>query len=216
MLNKNPVLAARLFKKRVDAVLLYIIKGAAEPVGVINDHWFRVEFQNRGSPHVHAIIWASLTFDDVIYSENQLCDLMGSVHQSTQLFEPLDAEHAELHGRKTLALMLDKYVSACVPSCGNSDPEKAEPFPRDGAEHPCMSLKHDNTPFGEEEIRELETLLRATQMHDPKHRPSCRKKGTVCHFHFPRMLVETTEVKFVKKAGFSASELRAVLCRNNF
>ena len=66
LLNKNPVLAARLFKERVDAVLLYIIKGAAQPVGGIDDHWFLVESQNGGSPHVLAIIWASLTFDDVV------------------------------------------------------------------------------------------------------------------------------------------------------
>ena len=39
--------------------------------------------------------------------------------------------------------------------------------------------------------------------------------GTLCRSHFPKIFVETTEVKVVKRSGFAASELRAVLRRNN-
>ena len=124
-------MATRLFKERVDAVLEHIIKGSAQHIGLINDHWFRVVFQNRGSPHVHAILWASLTHEDVVYSGNQLCDLMGSVCASSQPTESADAEQADLLDRNKLASMLDKYVSACIPlTSGSPNPERAEPVSR--------------------------------------------------------------------------------------
>ena len=58
-----------------------------------------VEFQNRGGPIVYAILWASLTHEDAVYSGNQLCDLVGSVCVSSQPTESVDAEQAGLLGR---------------------------------------------------------------------------------------------------------------------
>ena len=39
--------------------------------------------------------------------------------------------------------------------------------------------------------------------------------GTLCRSHIPKIFVETTEVKVVKRSGFAASEMRAWLRRNN-
>jgi len=61
-LHDNPVLAARMFKSRVDNILKYILQGSSHPLGFLTDWWFRVEFQNRGSLHVHTILWALLHF----------------------------------------------------------------------------------------------------------------------------------------------------------
>ena len=61
-LHDNPVLAARMFKSRIDNVLKYILRGGSHPLGILTDWWLRVEFQTRGSLHVHAILWALLHF----------------------------------------------------------------------------------------------------------------------------------------------------------
>ena len=47
-LQDNPVLAARMFKIRVECILKFIIKGDCHPLGFLLDHWMRIEFQSRG------------------------------------------------------------------------------------------------------------------------------------------------------------------------
>ncbi len=61
LLLENPVLAARLFKERIDAHFEFIIKGTTKPFGEITDTWIRVEFQARGTPHVHYILFVKDT-----------------------------------------------------------------------------------------------------------------------------------------------------------
>ena len=56
LLNSNPVLLARHFQYRVENFFKEIVvKG---PMGKILYHVIRVEFQTRGSPHVHCLLWA--------------------------------------------------------------------------------------------------------------------------------------------------------------
>jgi hypothetical protein len=62
-LRDNPILACRMFRYRIDNILKYILKGDSHPVGYLVDWWFRVEFQNRGSLHVHAILWTLLFYE---------------------------------------------------------------------------------------------------------------------------------------------------------
>jgi hypothetical protein len=61
-LRDNPVLACRMFRSRINNILKYILKGDSHPVGYLVDWWFRIEFQNRGSLHVHAILWTLLYY----------------------------------------------------------------------------------------------------------------------------------------------------------
>ena len=62
-LRDNPILACRMFRYRIDNILKYILKGDSHPVGYLVDWWFRVEFQNRDSLHVHAILWTLLFYE---------------------------------------------------------------------------------------------------------------------------------------------------------
>jgi len=45
LLRQYPVLAARLFKERIDAHFKYVVKGEHQPFGKVTDSWVRVEFQ---------------------------------------------------------------------------------------------------------------------------------------------------------------------------
>jgi hypothetical protein len=61
LLNSNPVMACRMFRCRIEILLQEIIlNGDYHPVGSVLDWWVRVEFQNRGSLHVHSILWSML------------------------------------------------------------------------------------------------------------------------------------------------------------
>ena len=54
-LNMNPVFLARHFQYRVEVFFKEIVLNG--PLGKIQYHVIRVEFQVRGSPHVHVFLW---------------------------------------------------------------------------------------------------------------------------------------------------------------
>ena len=54
-LNKNPVLVAKHFQYRVEGFFKEIVLNG--PLGKTKYYAIRVEFQVRGSPHIHSFIW---------------------------------------------------------------------------------------------------------------------------------------------------------------
>ena len=57
MLNLNPVLVAKHFQYRVETFFTEVLLSNAHPIGKILYCAPRIEFQMRGSPHLHALIW---------------------------------------------------------------------------------------------------------------------------------------------------------------
>ncbi|KAK0134798.1 OTU domain-containing protein 4 [Merluccius polli] len=57
LLRRNPVTAARLFDHRWHCFLKDVILSKSQPIGKVIDYFYRVEFQQRGSPHVHCLFW---------------------------------------------------------------------------------------------------------------------------------------------------------------
>ena len=56
-LRSNPVTAARHFHYRLELLFRDVLKSNAHPLGKIVDYVIRIEFQARGSPHAHTLIW---------------------------------------------------------------------------------------------------------------------------------------------------------------
>ncbi|XP_076858467.1 uncharacterized protein LOC143512266 isoform X2 [Brachyhypopomus gauderio] len=56
ILRSNPVTCMRMFEKRVEG-LMNLILSPAQPIGEVVDYFYRVEFQQRGSPHIHCLFW---------------------------------------------------------------------------------------------------------------------------------------------------------------
>ena len=57
LVQKDPVTCSRYFNHRVQEFLNIIIKTDCKPVGIVKDYFYRAEFQQRGSPHIHMLIW---------------------------------------------------------------------------------------------------------------------------------------------------------------
>ncbi|XP_061923815.1 uncharacterized protein LOC133663392 isoform X1 [Entelurus aequoreus] len=57
LLRRNPATAARMFDYRWHCFLKEVLMSPSNPVGKILDFFYRIEFQQRGSPHVHALFW---------------------------------------------------------------------------------------------------------------------------------------------------------------
>ena len=56
-LRENPTTAVRMFQQRVNKFITDVLKSEAEPIGKIVDHFYRIEFQQRGAPHIHCLFW---------------------------------------------------------------------------------------------------------------------------------------------------------------
>ena len=54
LLNNNPALVARHFQYKVEVFKEITLDG---PLGKTKYYAIRIEFQERGSPHVHSFIW---------------------------------------------------------------------------------------------------------------------------------------------------------------
>lgn len=57
LLRDFPVIAARHFNHRFNAFLKFIKAHPNLLGGKVIHHWYRVEFQARGSPHIHMLVW---------------------------------------------------------------------------------------------------------------------------------------------------------------
>jgi Helitron helicase-like domain at N-terminus len=65
LIERYPVVLSRQFMMRFNE-LIKCLKSNSSKVfrGKLKDHWWRVEFQNRGSPHIHLLLWID-NFPDV-------------------------------------------------------------------------------------------------------------------------------------------------------
>ena len=57
LIQSDPVTCSRYFDHRVQEFINTVLKSEHQPLGKVSDYFYRVEFQQRGSPHIHMIIW---------------------------------------------------------------------------------------------------------------------------------------------------------------
>ncbi|XP_060603693.1 uncharacterized protein LOC132756597 [Ruditapes philippinarum] len=57
MIQSDPVTCSRFFDHRVQNFINTVLKSDHKPLGKVTDYFYRVEFQQRGSPHIHMIVW---------------------------------------------------------------------------------------------------------------------------------------------------------------
>ena len=72
-LRRNPVTAARHFQYRLNSFFQDVLKSKANPLGKIIDYAVRVEFQSRGSPHAHCVLWVKDAPKYGVDSDDDVC-----------------------------------------------------------------------------------------------------------------------------------------------
>ena len=56
-LRSNPITAVMMFQYRLDTFVTTFLKSSSKPIGEVVEYVILIEFQARGSPHVHTLIW---------------------------------------------------------------------------------------------------------------------------------------------------------------
>ena len=57
LISKDPGTCALYFNNRVKKFFKHILKSPHSPLGKLENFFYCVEFQHRGSPHIHALLW---------------------------------------------------------------------------------------------------------------------------------------------------------------
>ena len=94
LVANNQVDAAVHFQHRFEVFLRYLTAENG-PLGNVTDWWWRVEFQARGSPHVHMMLWVD-----------------GAPDVSTAA------------GLQAAPAYVDRYVSTCIAPDSETDPQQ--------------------------------------------------------------------------------------------
>ena len=82
-LNLNPVVLARHFQYRVEIFFKVIIING--PLGKVKYHAIRVEFQVRGSPHIHSFLWI---IDAPILTKDNIYEYMTFIDSIVKAYAP--------------------------------------------------------------------------------------------------------------------------------
>ena len=75
-LKCNPVTAARHFQYGFNNLFQEFLKSSAKPFGEIVDFGKRIEFQARGSPHPHCVIWVKDAPKFVVNEDSKICSFI--------------------------------------------------------------------------------------------------------------------------------------------
>jgi DNA replication protein DnaC len=94
MLNLNPVIVAKHFQYRVETFFREVLLSNANPIGKIIYYALRIEFQMRGSPHLHALIWTS---DCPKLTNETKQSYVQFIDNHVQAYVPNKDTHPQLH-----------------------------------------------------------------------------------------------------------------------
>jgi len=124
ILRSDPVTAVRMFDHRVNAFLSKVIRSPANPIGKVVEFFYRVEFQQRGAPHIHCLFWIENApiFDKA--TDEEVCEYVDGYISCTLP----DAEAApELH---EIVSSVQMHRKKHTQSCKKGKKECRFSFPR--------------------------------------------------------------------------------------
>ena len=191
LVRNNVLLATRYFDHRLKQFISHIVMATSNVMCVISYTW-RIEMQGRGAPHAHGTLHCCLEkLENLILVDGQL-DFPPDNPLPRLVSEP-DEEYSER------PLRSDNSLPQLV-----SDPDEECERPLKGLEEAFRKLKADE-PLTEEDIKPLVNFIDAfvtvsthvgtvgedvakiaLQVQKHRHTACCRKKNTLCRFHFPR------------------------------
>jgi DNA replication protein DnaC len=145
LMTSDPITTARHFSHRVHHFIHRVILSKAHPIGEVSEYYWRIEFQQRGSPHVHSLWWIK------------------------------DAPNLDtLHGLKEAPAFIDKYITTQIPPLGQDDDLRSKVLTLQSHHHTktCRKYKTDGQcRFGFPQPLQDQTKMLSTE--DMARSPKC-------------------------------------------
>jgi ATP-dependent DNA helicase PIF1 len=180
-LNSNPALAADFFIQRFETFFDTVVK----KILTITDHWYRFEWQHRGSSHIHGFLWV----DGAPSLQTLNINDEASIQAFIDFWDPL--------------------VSTTNPHTPGT-PDEIPPALVHPSSWDMTTLQYTQTELGQL----LNRVQRHTK-HAPGYCLRKKKAGgqEYCRFDFPKELQNETVV--IEKAGPRDSKLLELLTQRN-
>ncbi|KAG1927220.1 ATP-dependent DNA helicase PIF1 [Pimephales promelas] len=177
ILRSNPVTAMRMFEKRVEALMRDLINSPARPIGEVIDFFYRVEFQLRGSPHIHCLFWVKDAPEFEKDEDQDVCDFIDK-YISCKLPDPdKDPElhkivsEVQMHSRNH-SKSCRKNKKHCrfgfpKPPINRTMISRPRPPPADQSDEENESEERHDASFAKEQLQKVWDLLNdSTQSFD--------------------------------------------------
>ena len=100
LIQSDPVTCARHFDYQVNQFLGSFLLSSLEPLGKISDWFYRVEYQQRGSPHIHMVIWVPGAPEYQVQSDTEVTAFIDKIitcHKPTDNPQLLDLVNRQVH-----------------------------------------------------------------------------------------------------------------------
>lgn len=124
VMKSNPVTVARMFEHRFHVFQKDVILSPSEPIGKVVDFFQRVEFQQRGSPHMHCLYWVENSPKIDKDGEDAVCNFIDRYISCTV---PAEEEDAEL---RNIVLAVQQHSKKHSKSCRKKGSDCRFNFPR--------------------------------------------------------------------------------------
>ncbi|XP_062609537.1 uncharacterized protein LOC134271330 [Saccostrea cucullata] len=160
VLRSNPVTVARMFEHRFHVFQKEVIFSPSEPIGKVSDFFQRVEFQQRGSPHMHCLYWVENAPKLDEDGEDAVCSF---IDKYVSCAVPPETEDLEL---REIVLGVQQHSKKHSKTCKKKGTDCRFNFPR-----PPSVCTFINSPFEEEII-----LNSSGEAADLKHEQSIAKE----------------------------------------
>lgn len=105
LIKKDPVTCARHFDYQLKRFLSSVLLNSSNPIGKVSDYFYKIEFQMRGSPHVHMLIWIEdaptieNSIDDDYKDVTEFIDKYISCDESQEDMQQLLSRQRHFHSR---------------------------------------------------------------------------------------------------------------------
>ena len=106
LIRRDPVTCARYFDHR-SKELFKVLRSEVSPLGKLTDYYLRIEFQHRGSPHVHSLLWVQ---DAPKYGHNPLHEVIEFIDRTISCALP---DETSMLTEEDIKLQRHKHTHTC-------------------------------------------------------------------------------------------------------
>ena len=145
LISKDPGTCSRYFNNRVQKFFKHILKSPYSPFGILTNSFYRVEFQHRGSPHIHGLLWIK---NAPHYEKNSDAEII-------QYIDSIISCSFTENNKKYIELQFHKHSKTCIRKINNL--KKC----RFGAPWPPLDKTLILYPLDEHVIQHKETYSKA-------------------------------------------------------
>ena len=199
MIQSDPVTCARHFDYQVNNFLRHFLLSNAEPLGKISDWFYRVEYQQRGSPHILMMIWIESA---PAFGEDSDSIVTSFIDKIITCKKP--AENAEL--LELVNRQIHKHSHTCR--------EKSQNKCRFNYPQPPMRETIILYPFSEDEIPMSEIKSHKESWKSIKQYLNDLKEGMNTTFDTLLVVLSITESDYILAIGSSINKPTVFLKRS--